>query len=290
MAEKNKTVSYSQYSMYKNCQYQWYLSYIKKLQPFKPSIHLIFGTAFHETVQNYIQTMFDKSGTEADKIHLPTYFKTRLIELYQQNSVQGHFSTPEELTEFYDDAVAILEYFKSKRNIYFTKKNTKLIGIELPILEPVVEGLENVKIKGFIDLVTYNKIVDKYTIYDFKTSTRGWSDYEKKDQAKINQILLYKRFFSKKLNVPEEKIDVQFFIVRRRINEAADYVPKRIQEFVPANGIKKVKDAVEDFEAFVKNVFTVDGDYQEKEYPKSIDKCRFCPYNDKPDLCNRQNS
>ena len=290
MAEKNKTVSYSQYSMYKNCQYQWYLSYIKKLQPFKPSIHLIFGTAFHETVQNYIQTMFDKSGTEADKIHLPTYFKTRLIELYQQNSAQGHFSTPEELSEFYDDAVAILEYFKSKRNIYFTKKNTKLIGIELPILEPVVEGLENVKIKGFIDLVTYNKIVDKYTIYDFKTSTRGWSDYEKKDQAKINQILLYKRFFSKKLNVPEEKIDVQFFIVRRRINEAADYVPKRIQEFVPANGIKKVKDAVEDFEAFVKNVFTVDGDYQEKEYPKSIDKCRFCPYNDKPDLCNRQNS
>jgi len=285
---ENKTVSYSQYSMYKNCQYQWYLSYVKKLQPFKPSIHLIFGTAFHETVQNYIQTMFDKSGAEADKIHLPTYFKTKLIGLYQAHSAHGHFSTPEELTEFYDDAVAILEYFKSKRSLYFTKKNTKLIGIELPILEPVVEGMDTVKIKGFIDLVTYNKTVDKYTIYDFKTSTRGWSDYEKKDQTKINQILLYKRFFSQKLKVSEDKIDVQFFIVRRKINEEAEYVAKRIQEFIPANGTKKVKDAVEDFENFVKNVFTATGEYQEREYPKNIDKCRFCPYLDRPDLCNRQ--
>ena len=78
MAE-NKTVSYSQYSIYKNCQHQWSLDYIKKLKPFKPSIHLIFGTAFHETIQNYLQTMYDESATVADKTHLPTYFKTKLI-------------------------------------------------------------------------------------------------------------------------------------------------------------------------------------------------------------------
>lgn len=232
--------------------------------------------------------MFDKSGAEADKIHLPTYFKTKLIELYQSNSVHGHFSTPEELTEFNEDAIAILDFFKRKRNLFFTKKNTKLIGIELPILAPILEGIENVSMKGFIDLVTYNKTVDKYTIYDIKTSTRGWSDYEKKDQTKINQILLYKRFLSLKLNIPEEKIDVQFFIVRRKINEAAEFVPKRVQEFIPANGTKKVNDAVEDIQAFVRNVFTPVGEYQEKEYVKSIDKCRFCPYNDKLDLCDRK--
>ena len=76
---KNKTVSYSQYSIYKQCNHRWYLDYVKKLSPFKPSIHLIFGTAFHETLQNYLQVMFDKSATEADKIHLPTYFKTKSI-------------------------------------------------------------------------------------------------------------------------------------------------------------------------------------------------------------------
>jgi hypothetical protein len=283
-----KSVSYSQYSVYKNCQYQWYLNYVKKLQPFKPSIHLIFGTAFHETLQNYLQVMFDSSTTEADKIHLPTYFKTRLMELYTENAKEGHFSTPQELSEFFEDAIAILDFFKRKRGLYFSKKNTKLVGIEIPIYTSIIEGVENVKFKGFIDLVTYNKTLDKYTIYDIKTSTRGWSDYEKKDQTKINQILLYKRKFAELKNIPEDKIDVQFFIVRRKINEDLEFPPQRVQEFIPAHGVKKVKDAIEDVQAFVRNVFTSEGEYQEKEYPKSIDKCRFCPYLDRPDLCDRK--
>lgn len=232
--------------------------------------------------------MFDKSTSEADKIHLPTYFRTKFIELYKSNSTHDHFSTPEELREFDEDATAILEFISKKRNLFFTKRNTKLIGIEVPILAPLMEGYDNIKMKGFIDLVTYNKTVDKYTIYDFKTSTRGWSDYEKKDQTKINQILLYKRFLSLKLKVPEDKIDVQFFIVRRKINENAEFVPKRVQEFIPANGTKKVKDAVEDIQEFVKNAFTKDGEYQDKEYPKNINACRFCPYLDRPDLCDRK--
>jgi hypothetical protein len=288
--EENKTVSYSQYSIYKNCPHQWYLNYVKKLQPFKPSIHLIFGTAFHETLQNYLQVMFDKSTDEADKIHLPTYFKTRLIELYEENSKEGHFSTPEQLSEFYEDAVAILDFFKSKRSLYFSKKNTKLVGIEIPIMEPILEGVNNVKFKGFIDLVTYDKVLKKYTIYDFKTSTRGWSDkYEKKDQTKINQILLYKRKFAEMKKVSEDDIEVQFFILRRKINEDAEYAAKRIQEFVPANGTKKVKEAIEDVQNFMRDVFTPEGTYQDKQYPKNTNKCKFCPYLDRPDLCDRKN-
>jgi hypothetical protein len=235
--------------------------------------------------------MFDKSAVEADKINLPLYFKTKFIELYKQNSTNGHFSTPEELNEFYLDAEAILEFFKKKRSLYFSKKNTKLVGIEIPILEPILNEVENVKFKGFIDLVLYNKVLKKYTIYDFKTSTRGWSDqYEKKDQTKINQILLYKRKFAEMKKVSEDDVDVQFFILRRKVNEDAEFVTKRIQEFIPANGTKKVKEAIEDVQDFMRNVFTPEGEYQDKEYPKSINKCKFCPYADRPDLCNRKNS
>lgn len=286
---RSKTVSFSQYQIYKNCPHQWYLNYVKKLQPFKPSIHLIFGTAFHETLQNYLQVMFDKSATEADKIHLPTYFKTKLMELYKANAYAGHFSTPEELSEFYEDAVAILDFFKKKRNLFFSKKNTELVGIEIPIKGPIVEGYDKVGMKGFIDLVLYDKVLKKYIIYDIKTSTRGWSDYEKKDQVKVNQILLYKKFFSNLKGIPESDIDVQFFIVRRKINENLEFAPKRIQEFIPANGTKKVKDALEDIQNFVKDCFTPEGDYIEKSYFKNTDKCRFCPYIDKPELCNKKN-
>ena len=287
---KDKTVSYSQYSIYKQCPHRWYLDYVKKLQPFKPSVHLIFGTAFHETLQNYLKVMYEQSGAAADKIHLPTYFKTRFMELYKENSTQGHFSTPEELSEFFEDATAILDFVKRKRGLFFKKKNSELIGIEIPISGQIVEGIEFVKMKGFIDLVIHDKTVDKYIIYDIKTSTRGWSDYEKRDQTKINQILLYKRFFSVLREVPEDKIDVQFFIVRRKINENLEYAPKRVQEFIPANGTKKVKAAFEDLQDFVKNVFTSEGEYQDKTYIKNIDKCKFCPYLDKPELCDRKNS
>ena len=233
--------------------------------------------------------MFDKSATEADKIHLPTYFKTRLMELYKSNAYAGHFSTPEELSEFYEDAVAILDFFKKKRKLFFSRKNTELVGIEIPIKGSIVEGYTKVGMKGFIDLVLYNKITKKYLIFDIKTSTRGWSDYEKKDQVKINQILLYKRFFSNLKGIPESDIDVQFFIVRRKINENLEFAPKRIQEFIPANGTKKVKDAFEDLQSFVKEGFTPEGDYIEKPYFKDINKCKFCPYIDKPDLCNKKN-
>lgn len=286
---KGKTVSFSQYQIYKQCSYRWYLDYVKKLQPFKPSIHLIFGTAFHETLQNYLKVMYEESATAADKIHLPTYFKMKFIDLYKENCKAGHFSTPQELSEFYEDAVSILEFIKKKRNLFFSKKNTELIGIEIPINGPIVESIPGVTMKGFIDLITYNKILDKYTIYDIKTSTRGWSDYEKKDQVKVNQILLYKRFFSNLKGIPEDKVDVQFFIVRRKINENLEFAPKRVQEFIPANGVKKVKDAFEDIQNFVLEAFTLEGEYREKKYTKDISKCKFCPYIDKPDLCDKKN-
>lgn len=285
----NKTVSFSQYQVYKTCAHRWYLDYVKKLNPFQPSIHLIFGTAFHETLQLYLQVMFESSAKEADKLNLPFHLKKKLIELYTAHAVNGHFSTPEELTEFYEDGVAILEFFKKKRQLFFTKKNCELVGIEFHINGPIVDEIPNVHMKGFIDLIIYDKTLDKYTIYDIKTSTKGWSDYEKRDQVKVNQVLLYKKFFSRLKGIDESKVDVQFFIVRRKINENLEFVPKRIQEFKPANGTRKVKEAFEDIQNFVKDVFTPEGEYQEKEYPKNPANCRFCPYIDKPELCDKKN-
>lgn len=284
-----KTVSYSQYSVYKQCPHRWYLDYVKELRKSESTIHTTFGTAVHEVLQEYLQVFYDKTVTEADKIHLPTLLKKKLIELYKETSVNGHYSTPEELTEFYEDGVAILEYFSKKRSLYFSKKGYELVGIEVPLQEPILEEIPRVEMKGFIDLIIKDKTTGEYLIYDIKTSTRGWSDYQKKDQTKVNQVLLYKRFYSKKLGVPEDKIKVQYFIVRRKINEEAEYVAKRIQEFVPAHGAKKVEQAYNDLTAFISDGFNADGSYQEKTYPKNPVNCKFCPYIDKPDLCNKKN-
>jgi hypothetical protein len=289
-----KSVSYSQYSMYNTCQYSWYLAYVKKQKVFQPGIHLLYGTSLHEAIQHYLQVMYDTSGVAADAIDLNAYFKSRMIENYQKDLDQydnKHYCSKEEFVEFLNDGIASLDWFKKNRSKYFSRKNTELIGIEVPILLPITDYSPNVLMMGFIDFILYDKVTESYTIYDIKTSTRGWGDKEKKDQTKINQILLYKRFYSKALNIPEDKIDVKFFIVRRKIFENAEFPMKRIQEFLPANKSKKVKDAFDGLENFVKESFTPDAKYNiDRKYEKNLSGCKWCVYKDKPELCDRKNN
>lgn len=289
---KNAYVSYSQYSMFSECQYRWYLSYIKKERPFKPGIALSFGTAFHEVLQEYLSVMYEKTIKEADALDLSAMLKERLIANYKEameNNKGEHFVTKEQLQEHYEDGVAILDWFKKHRARYFTTKNTELIGIEVPILVPISENTPNIFLNGYIDLILYNKNTETYTIYDIKTSTRGWTDTEKKNQTKINQVLFYKKYFSEKMQVPEDKIEVQFFICRRKIFENAEFPMHRIQEFIPAQGKKKVITAVESLKSFVSHAFTENAKHnKEALYAKNTSACKYCEFKDKPELCNRE--
>ena len=72
------------------------------------------------------------------------------------------------------------------------KKNTELLGIEMPIFIES-ETNPNIMIFGFMDVVL--KEGDKIKILDLKTSTWGWSKAEKKKNG--DQLRLYKRYFSK---------------------------------------------------------------------------------------------
>lgn len=286
----NKYVSYSQYSQYTQCPRQWFLNYGLGLRENKPSINLTFGTAFHETLQNFLDVMYNKSVKEADEIDLEKDFKERFSKLYKSTveSNKEHYSKPEELQEFYEDAVAILKYFKTHRKKYFSSKGMELVGIEFNIFTPVSQDTK-VHIKGAIDIITYDKVSKKYTIWDIKTSTRGWGDKEKKDQTKINQILLYKRYFSELKGISEDDIDVIFLVVRRKIYENSEFTTPRISEFKPANGKKKVKDAVESFTNFINEVYTGEGEVnKDKDYPCNPTKlCGWCPYDKRPDLCDK---
>jgi hypothetical protein len=161
------------------------------------------------------------------------------------------------------------------------------MGIEIPVKGQVSEAYPNVFMIGSIDLVIYEKNTDSYTIYDIKTSTRGWSEMDKRDEIKLNQILLYKHYYSKLINVPIEKIDVKFFIVKRKPYENPDFPTHRVQEFVPANGKKKVDKAVNQFKAFIESCYDTSGTLIERSYEKNLDSCKYCPFNDKPELCNR---
>jgi len=165
----------------------------------------------------------------------------------------------------------------------------RLLGIEIPLLLKVGN---NLFYKAFIDFALYDEDLDKIYIYDIKTSTRGWSDYDKKDDIKVSQVLLYKQYFASQFNVDVEKIEVEFFIVKRKIWENSEYTIPRIQNFKPASGKNKSKQAIDNFNSFVKDCFDDVGKPQIKSYLKNVGEksCKWCPYNDKQDLCDKMHS
>lgn len=278
------TVSYSQYSVYRRCPHQWYLSYCKGLIEYSQSIHTIFGTSIHKAMQHYLKIMYEQSGTAADKEDIVTIFKEEFKTLYKKEfeRTKQHFSNPDEMKEFHDDGVTILEYFKKHRSKYFSTRSVVLLGIEMPLM---VGLSKNLFLKGYIDFALYDKDLDKVYIYDIKTSRQGWGDKDKKDSIKIFQLLLYKEYFAKQYNIDIDKIEVEFFIVKRKVWNNPDFVIPRIQSFKPAAGKIKRKQAAEAFSMFLNECFDNKGKMIDKEYPQVISKnCKYCPFN-KTHLC-----
>jgi hypothetical protein len=162
----------------------------------------------------------------------------------------------------------------------------KLLGIELPLLLKVAN---NIYYKAFIDFALYDEDLNKVYIYDIKTSTRGWSDSEKRDDQKTAQVLLYKEYFSRQFGWDVEQIEVEFFIVKRKIYEEAEYPIPRVQSFKPASGKTKRRQSIERFEDFIKDCFDEVGKPQIKSYIKNVGEsaCKWCPYNNNNELCNK---
>ena len=107
----DRKISYSQYAMYSTCPKHWELAYVKNLRTFSQSIHTIFGTAFHETLQNYLTVMFNESVKKANEIDINKYLAVQMHTLYKEavEKMGGeHFSTKRELNELYIHIALIL--------------------------------------------------------------------------------------------------------------------------------------------------------------------------------------
>ena len=204
-----KNISYSQMSIYRGCQHRWKLQYKDKIKRFTSSIHTVFGTAIHEVMQHYLDVMYETSGANADKIDLEKLFQEKFIGEYQKqykSNNSEHFSSAEEMREFFEDGIGILNWFKKKSSKYFSKRGYHLVGCEIPITIAPNKMYNNVLYLGYLDVVMYNEKTNKFNIIDIKTSTRGWREQDKKNEDKQFQLLLYKQFFSEQYGIPLEEL------------------------------------------------------------------------------------
>jgi len=292
-----KNISYSQMSIFRSCAHRWKLQYKDKIKRFTSSIHTVFGTAMHESMQHYLDVAYKKSFAAADReIDIKDHFQNAYISEYQtqyKKNNNEHFSDASEMREFFEDGVAILEWFKKKRSRYFSKKGTYLVGCELPIIIAPNKMYNNVLYMGYLDVVTYCETTDTFKIIDIKTSTKGWNDYAKKDEDKQYQLLLYKQYFSEQYGIPLDKIEIEFFILKRKVLDMDDenimspYQAYRVQQFTPPSGKIKLGRAKTAINNFINECFKPNGEIKELNFLKSPSKwnCNFCPYKEDKENC-----
>ena len=273
-------ISYSQLSMFSECPLHWKLKYIDDLAIQEPSIHLLFGTAMHEVIQTWLEVMYYDSVKNANKLNLEQRLHDKMMEQFKKDK-EAYGKNPcsiEELREFFQDGCDILDFVKKRRADYFSKRGYKLIGCEVPI---EVDLKKNIKMVGYLDLVMLDEFHNTIKIYDIKTSTRGWNKWMKKDENKTQQLLLYKQFYSKQYNHPIDKIEVEYFIVKRKLWEEAMFPQKRVQKFSPASGTVSMNKVAKRLDTFLDLAFDDEGNrISENIIPTPSKKaCRFCEFN-----------
>lgn len=284
-----KKISYSQFSLYHQCPHRWKLDYVDGLRVHEQSIHTIFGSCIHEIIQNWLTAIYEQSVKAGDAMDFNSLLKDGLMAKYKQSITEGqsHYSTPQELTEFHSDGILILDYLRKKRTSYFTTKSTKLIGIELPLDVPLKN---NIHFIGYVDLVMFDENTKRVKIYDIKTSTMGWNKYQKADIGKTAQLVLYKEFYAKQFNVDPDDVDVEYIILRRKINENLEFAPKRIQTFAPSSGKPTRNKVAKLLTDFIDNCFTVEGEYRTEAILPAVKQklCNYCPYNTNEQRCPKK--
>jgi RecB family exonuclease len=275
-------VSFSQYSMWSSCPQQYKLNYIDKLGESSGNVHTIFGSAMHETIQHYLSVMYGVSKKQADEINLDKLLLERMRENYTKEKDLLSEGTPceqIELEEFYGDGRRILTWFKKYCSKFYSKSGYELVGIEIPLNAKIKEGVNFI---GFIDIVMRDLAENTIIIVDLKTSTQGWNQYQKADELKNSQILLYKKYYSELFNVPLTKIKVEYQIMRRKWPEDSAFPIPYISKHVPSSGTPTVTKVYDKFVEFIDTVFDDTGNFKDIPYPKvpgnNKKNCKWCQF------------
>jgi hypothetical protein len=276
--------------MWANCPKAWQLKYVDGHRLDDSSIHTVFGTSMHESIQEWLDVLYNQSETMAKTMYLHDGFKEKLLNLFKENTTVAEngekvfLADKKTLMEFYEHGCLILTYLQENYKKIFPTINTKLDSIEYALNMEVRPGVQYI---GYIDVVTYNEATKKYVLYDLKTSRSGWTQSQKSDPLKVGQLLLYKRFFSQQLGIDEKNISVEFIILKRTIMENSQYHIPRISKFEPSNGAPSVNKSWNSFQQFINTCFDENGQYiTEQTATPSKDACRWCKFRNKKELCS----
>ena len=214
--EKRKHISFSEYRLYAACSFKHAIQYRLKLQE-GTNEFLVFGSALHSSIEEIIQK-------KHSKILYEKVFKKYLEIESNIITLNSYFGR-----NFSIQGTAILKTL----DFFERFKEYDVVGVEEEIMEPLFQDEDGeFKFKGIIDLILKHKETGDILIIDWKSATKPWDiDKKKEDKGFFGQLALYKHFFSKKHNIPLDKITTRFVALARDPIDVQQYEIKISDEF-----------------------------------------------------------
>jgi len=260
-------ISFSEVKCWKECSYRHKLLYVDKLDVFKPSPYLDFGTAVHEGCESIVEkktpdtqkllldirSAWDKHGFDNPEWveQQPGWYKYKPVDTWCDWA-----------TNMWNDVGPFLDE---------TFPGWETVAAEEELREDIAGS--DVKFKGFIDAII--KVPKKrgtgyeYWIIDWKTAqSYGWKREKKQDILMTAQLMLYKHFWSTKHNIPLKDVRCGFILLKRGAK------PGKVCELVKVSaGPKSIDKALKIMNSMIKMV--------KKQFNlKNRNACRFCDFKD----------
>lgn len=270
-------ISFSEFKLFTECAHRHLVEKHLKLVEQPPSIHLHFGSAIHEAIENGIEQGF---GPE----RRAKYFKDMFTRL-MKNDMPDH--SQEEVRQFTAQGQNILKILDVEGII----EEYEVISVEEPLYEHVYDRFY---FKGFVDLVVKHRKTGRIVIIDWKTSGQMWNMFWKeKDWAFMMQMKFYKYFWCRKNNVNLEDVDCRYIVLNRLKDkknpegefgtvENVDISSSQSEIKAAMNAMGRTLKSIYKEQRFRKAKFVLDSKGQVKMdkrgFPVIDEKpCRFCP-------------
>lgn len=191
-------------------------------------------------------------------------------EMALMESIEGQ--TNKKFKGFIDSVIRVPRSAKSiakTSTSHSVSSNTIMRLSELKALSAQVAETQEKQVLSEKDSAESPPVEYDYYIIDWKTTNYGWSPDKKRDYQKQLQLILYKHFFCKIMNLPLERVKCGFVLLKRTPrksdNSHVEYIPVSVGPKTQEKGLKTLHDMINQIQA--------------RRTLKNRNSCRYCAYN-----------
>lgn len=248
-------VSFSEIKCWYDCSYRHFLDAIQKLSPLIPGIYADYGTAVHAAHEYFILTgeldkkLFIKTLYNLWKEHEPTDPQKYTTDAFKQFVLIGK-ETLDELPKFYNETFPDWEPVDAEHLLF--------------------EQIDNHPhaFKGYIDaIIKYpqkKKMIN--VILDVKSCGWGWTKEKKSDESIRAQLILYKHYWTRKLQINPKDTRCGYVLLKRiaKPGKHIEFLNTSVGDVTTARSLKMIDNMITSVKRGIKI--------------KNKESCKYCPF------------